>query len=139
MSNAFYSEGKQRIIDSTIDLVSGTIKAILLDGTYTFSAGQTGLAAISGHRVTGSTDQSLTTKAVSSVGTYSADSVSFTGVSSSLTVKAVAIYADLGGGTTYLIAYFDTGTGFPLTTTGATITVDWNATPTNGTVFTTVG
>jgi len=139
VANAFYDQGRLDIVSANYDWDGAVIKCILLDGTYTYDHTSTILADVQAHRVAGSTDQVLAGAAVGSGGVASADSVSFTGISSGLTVKGLAIYWDAGGGNFYLILYQDTGTGFPLTTTGATVTIDWNSTAVHGTVYTATG
>jgi len=139
VANTFYDQGRLDIVEGNYDWSTAIIKAILLDGTYTYDHTSTILGDLSAHRVAGSTDQTLGGGAVGAGGVASADSVSFTGISAGLTVKGLALYWDAGGGNFPLILYQDTGTGFPLTTTGATITVDWNGTAVHGTVYTATG
>jgi len=127
------------IVSANYDWDGAVVKCILLDGTYAYDHTSVHLSDVQGHRVAGSTDQVLAGAAVGSGGVASADSVSFTGISSGLTVKGLALYWDAGGGNFFLILYQDTGVGFPLTTTGATITVDWNGTAVHGTVYTATG
>jgi hypothetical protein len=53
--------------------------------------------------------------------------VTFTAVSGA-SVESVNVFKDTGTpGTSNLIAYFDTGTGLPVTPNGGDITVTWNA------------
>lgn len=135
MANAFYNAAKHDILTGDDPWVSGSVKATLVNAGYTFNIAHTQYSDISGSILSGVTDQSVGGKTVSPSGTAAGNSVTFGGVTAAQTAKAVIIYIDLGGGVTRLIAYFDTGTGFPLTTTGANITIDWNNTPVNGTVY----
>lgn len=136
MANAFYTAAKHDFPTGDVQWGLSDIKATLVNAGYTFSAAHTTLADLGANVLAGITNQALTGEAVSAGGVASADSVTFAGVTAAQTLKALILYDDQGGGVTRLIAYFDTGAGFGLTTTGADITVDWNGTPANGTVFT---
>jgi hypothetical protein len=134
MGNAFYDRGKHDIVSNDINWLTDTIKCSLVSSGYTFSAGHTVYSDISGSILSGASDQTLAGKSVDASANAKANSASFSGVSASQTCKAVVVWKD-DGGAGRLLAYFDTGPGFPLTTTGATITVDWNNTASNGVVF----
>lgn len=136
MANAFYNAALQDIPNGATPWSTGSIKATLVGSGYTYSATHSTLADLGGNQLSGCTPQALTGNAVSTAGVATANSITFSGVTASQALEAIVLYIDLGGGSTRLIAYFDTGAGLPLTTTGADITVDWNATPGNGTVFT---
>jgi len=136
MSNAFYDSARHDFATGAMPWVSGTWKAALLNNSATYNNANTQFSDVSANQIGSS--NTLTGNAVSAPGVCSSDSTTFTSISSSLTVKAIVIYIDLGGGVTRLMAWFDTGTGLPLTTTGTNITVDWNATVSHGTVFTVV-
>lgn len=58
----------------------------------------------------------------------------FSGISAALTVDAGVIYFDDGAGNIFLFAYFDSGTGFPYTTTGANFQIQWDNLTVGGTV-----
>jgi hypothetical protein len=58
---------------------------------------------------------------------FDADNVTFTAVSGN-SVESVNLLKDTGNtATSDRIAYFDTGTGLPVTPNGGDITVTWNA------------
>lgn len=135
MANAFYDSARHDYPAGADPWISGTVKATLVNAGYTYNSGHSNLAALGANILSGITDQTLAGKTISGGGTVAANSVTFAGLTAAQTLKAIVLYQDLGGGTTRLIAYFDSGTGFPLTTTGADVTVDWNATAVNGTVF----
>jgi hypothetical protein len=107
----------------------------LLPSTYTpnFVTDLTAAALISA--ALNSVLVNLGTLAVSTAGVLSANSATFTGISSSQTVTAVGVYWN-NGSTTFPFLYMNVGTGLPLSTTGANITVDWNNVAVNGPLFT---
>jgi hypothetical protein len=73
------------------------------------------------------TPQTLTSPTVTA-GVFDAADVTFTAVTAGSTCEGVVIYKDTGvAGTSPLIAYIDTITGFPLATNGGDITVQWDA------------
>ena len=127
MANALYGLGKQAILNKEIDLDTDTIKAILLNSSYVPNlVTDQFLSGVTTYRVTGTTDQALTTKSVT-LGVFDADDVTFTAVASGSTAKYVGLYRDSGSAaTSQLIALFDTITNFPVTTNGGNITVQWD-------------
>lgn len=137
MANVFYDKAREDFATAQLDWLTTNVFAVLVDASYVFDATETDLTAISAAYLSGMTPQALTGLAVTSTGTVSADSSVFAGVTSGQTAAAVIIYADQGAGRFDPILYYDTGAGFPLTTTGASVTVDWNATALNGTLYST--
>lgn len=135
MANGFYTIGKVDSLNGNVTWAGGTSLAVhMLNTGYTFNGGDTDFAtSCSAHEI-GAPGMSLSGMTDGSTGVIG-NSVVFTGISSGLTVKSIVVVKDdlTGGGE--LLLYYDTGTGFPLTTTGANITIDWNATPTSGLMF----
>lgn len=125
MSNA-YDELRSLLPIAGVDWLTDDIKVTLVTDTYVFDATHTDLAALGANVIAGITNQSVNITNVDATGFVSADSVTFSGATAAQTVGGIVVYVDRGGGTTQLLWFFDTGTGFPLTTTGADITVDWN-------------
>jgi hypothetical protein len=75
------------------------------------------------------TVETLASKTIGTVaaGVFDAANVTFTAVTGA-SVESVNIFKDTGTpATSNLIAYFDTGTGLPVTPNGGDITVTWNA------------
>ena len=102
-----------------------TINVALIDtGTYTYSAAHDFWDdAVAG--LVGSV-QALGSKTVTS-GVFDAADTTFTSVSGA-TVEALIIYKSTGvNSTSPLIAYIDTGTGFPVTPNGGNIVVTWDS------------
>src|SRR5579862_6563341 len=128
MANLFYDQARHDLSTAQLDLATANIYAVLLVAGYTYSRTDSGLGPITPYLASGMTPQLLTGIAVSSSGNVTADSSVFAGVTSGQTVAAVVLYVDQGAGRFDLLLYYDAGMGFPLVTTGADITVDWNAT-----------
>lgn len=124
MASALYPIGKKSILDADIDLLTDTIKAILIDtGSYTYSASHDFLNDVSG---TVGVAQTLSNKTTTG-GTFDADDITFPTTSGN-SAEAIIIYKDTGNAaTSSLIAYIDSGTGLPVTPNGGNITVAWNA------------
>lgn len=126
MANALYKLGAQAILDKLIDMNSDTIKCALVKNTYpqnlTTDQYHSSIAAY----VLG-TPQTLTTPTIA-LGVFDADDVTFTAVTAGDTAEAVVLYKDTGvSGTSPLIAYIDTITGFPIATNGGDIVVQWDS------------
>lgn len=126
MANLLYPLFKEAILDSdnAIDLVANTIKVALLTSGYSYSAAHDFYNDL-GANVVG-TDQTLANKTIA-LGVFDADDATWAGLTGSA-VSYLAIYKDTGNAaTSRLIAYFDTITGFPLTPSGADLTVRWSS------------
>lgn len=126
MANALYAKGKEAILNGDIDFNTDTIKAALVDNTYEQNLTTDDFYNDISSYVVG-TPQTLTTPTITN-GVFDADDVTFTAVSAGDTIEAVVLYKDTGvAGTSPLIAYIDTITGFPLATNGGDITIQWSS------------
>lgn len=125
MANALYSKGKEKILSAAINFPSDTIKVALVKNTYPQNlATDEFLTSISAYVV--GTPATLTTKSVAA-GVFDAADATFPAVASGDTLEGVVIYKDTGvAGTSALIAYVDTITGFPLATNGSDLTIQWS-------------
>lgn len=132
MANAPYDNLRSMLPIAGVDFLTADIKATLVSTGYTYDATHVDLADLGSNVLAGISDQAINFTNVDAFGDVEADSVTFSGATAGPTCKAVIVYVDQGGGVTFLLWYFDTGTGFPLVVTGADITVDWNATAANG-------
>jgi hypothetical protein len=137
-----YNEGNQSIIDRDIDLAANTIKAMLVNSTYTPDKDDQfidtgGASDAVDARLSGTTDQTLANKVIgkdttSDFSYFDADDVVFTAVTTGQTAVGVVIYKDTGTPTTSkLIAYLDI-TDTP--TNGGDITIQFAA-PASGGIF----
>lgn len=125
MANVLYAKGREGFLDGNIDWDTHTIKALLVDADYVFSAAHDNLDDIPVAGRVG-TAQTLASKTVTD-GVADAGDVVFTSVSNATPVVAVVLYKDTGvESTSRLIAYIDTATGLPVTPNGGNITVSWD-------------
>lgn len=133
MANALYVSFRNGVLGSHatyVDLDADTIKAVLIDhGTDTPNTTTDDFYNDISAGIVGSLSSALTTKTIGTVaaGVFDADNVTFTAVSGN-SVESVNLLKDTGvTSTSNLIAYWDTGTGLPVTPNGGDITVTWNA------------
>lgn len=125
MANAHYAKGKEKILSASINFATDTIKFALVKNTYPQNLAEDEFfTAVSAHVV--GTPQTLAAKTVTA-GVFDAADAVFTAVAAGDTLKGGVLYKDTGvAGTSALIAYIDTITGFPLATNGSDITVQWS-------------
>lgn len=128
MANALYQEGKRALGNKEIDLDLDTLTAHLVLNTYTFSQAHTSVAtSINSHIATAGAVPNAASANLSGV-SWSAAAVldstdpNFSTVDGGQSIKAVI----LAKGDTP-IAYIDTGSGFPFTSSGGDITINWSA------------
>jgi hypothetical protein len=126
MANALYTKGKEKMLSAQINFPSDTLKVALVLNTYPQNLTTNEFYTSISTYVIG-TPQTLTSPTVTA-GVFDAADVTFTAVTAGSTCEGVVIYKDTGvAGTSPLIAYIDTITGFPLATNGGDITVQWDA------------
>lgn len=125
MSNALYSKGKQKILSGGIDFSTDSILAALVKNTYSVNLStHEFLTDISTYVLNSA--QTLSSKSVTN-GVFDAADITYTAVTAGDTALAVVLYKDTGvAGTSPLLAYIDTITGFPLATNGGDITIQWD-------------
>lgn len=125
MANAWYRKGAEKVLSKQIDLDTETIKARLVRNDYAQNL-STDEFISSVPAVTGSTDQTLANTSVTN-GVFDADDITFTAVPAGETSEGVVIYKDTGvAGTSPLLMYIDTITGFPLPTNGGNVVIQWD-------------
>lgn len=125
MANALYTKAKEKMLSGAINFTSDTIKVALVSNAYPQDLTVDEFySSISAYVL--DTDVTLTSKSVTG-GVFDAADVTWLAVTAGATSEAVVIYKDTGTpATSPLIAYIDTITGFPLTTNGGDITVQWD-------------
>lgn len=125
MANALYAKGKEKILAAAINFVGDTIKVALVKNTYPQDlTNDEFFSAIAAYVV--GTPQTLASKTITN-GVFDAADATFPAVASGDTLEGVVIYKDTGvAGTSALIAYVDTITGFPLATNGSDLTIQWS-------------
>jgi hypothetical protein len=122
MANAVYKLGAQHTLNKEIDWDSDTLKAALVSNAYAVNLTTHEFYSDISANVLG-TPQALTTKSIA-LGVFDADDVTFSAVAGGSTALAVVIYKDTGtAGTSPLLIYDDTITGFPLATNGGDIII----------------
>lgn len=125
MSNALYAKGKEKMLAASINYVSDTIKVALVKNTYPQNLATDEFYSDISAYVVG-TPQTLGSK-TTSAGVFDAGDVTYTAVTAGDTLEGVVIYKDTGvAGTSPLLLYIDTITGFPLATNGGDITIAWD-------------
>lgn len=125
MANALYALGKEKILSGALNLVGDTIKVALVKNTYPQNLTTDEWYSTLSAYVIG-TPQTLASKSVA-LGVFDAGDITNTAVTAGDTLEGVVIYKDTGvAGTSALIAYIDTITGFPLATNGGDITIQWD-------------
>lgn len=125
MANTLYSKGKEKILSGAINFVTDTIKVALVKNDYAQNIATDEFYTSISASVLG-TPQTLGTKTVAG-GVFDAADATYTAVLAGSTSEGVVIYKDTGvAGTSALIAYIDTITGFPLATNGGDIVIQWD-------------
>lgn len=127
MASALYGKGRDKFANGDIDWVNDTIKGDLIDSAdYSVSIDvdefhETGTvpaaAIVSTATLTGNS---------TALGVVDANDLVFSSVSGD-TCEAILLWKDTGTpSTSPLIAYMDSGTGFPITPNGGDITASWS-------------
>lgn len=126
MASLLYPKGKEKLLSASINLLTDTIKAALVDGAdYSYSASHEFYSSISAGVV--GTPQTLTNKSVTN-GVFNADDVTIPTVTGDQ-CELIALYKDTGNpATSPLISLIDTATGLPVTPNGTNITFQWHGT-----------
>lgn len=122
--SSFYSSGLKAFLDGDIDLLVDDIRVILVDNAdYTFSAAHDWLSDVPS---AGRIDTAVLAGKDTTDGIFDANDITFTSVTGD-EFESLVIYKHTGTpSTSQLIAYIDTGTGFPLTPDGGNIDLTWD-------------
>lgn len=125
MANALYAKGKEKILSAAINFTSDTIKVALIKNDYAQNLATDEFYTSISASVLG-TPQTLGSKSVAG-GVFDAADITYTAVTAGDTSEGVVIYKDTGvAGTSPLIAYIDTITGFPLLLAGGDVEIQWD-------------
>ncbi len=130
--NTFYDAGRQAFLEKKIDWLNDTIRIVLIDSaSYTLDAVNhkvlADIAAVA--RVATSAGLSGKTSLGGWAGAADVTLSAVTGAS----IEAAAVYMDSGNpATSPLIAYVDSGPGFPLVPSGGDVVVRFPSGPNNG-------
>lgn len=126
MANSLYARGKQRILEKQISFKDDDIQALLVSADY--------IPDLNAHEflpdvqayALGGAAKPLTDK-TTTLGVFDAADVSWLKVAAGTTAKAVVLFKNTGeAGTSPLLGYVDTITGFPVATNGSDISVQWD-------------
>ena len=134
MANKLYPLYKQLLLGAGANLITGTVKAVLVNTTNTDTAG-TFYTQSDAHQFLSDvpagarigTPQTLASKTVL-LGVFDADNITFPLVGAGNNAEALVLYLDTAGADTTdpLIAYIDTATGLPVVPNGGDITITWS-------------
>ena len=125
MANALYDGGREGILDGTISMPSGTVKALLATAGYTpNTATHRNVSDVgSGNIVARS---SAFTSKTETAGVFDAADITFPAVTGSVS-PYIVLYVDTGtDSTSRLMGIIDTATGLPVTPNGGDISVTWD-------------
>ncbi len=126
MANALFDAGREGFLAGDIAWDTDDIRCCLVRG-YTFSSSHTVLSDVTGAGGTVVQSSSAFSSKTTTAGVADAADVLFSAVPAGSAITSVIIYKEgAGDSTRNLIAYIDTGTGLPITPTGADITVAWS-------------
>lgn len=126
MANALFDAGREGFLAGDIAWDSDDIRCCLVRG-YTFSASHTALSDVVSAGGTVVQSSSAFSSKTTTAGVADAADVLFSAVPAGSAITSVIIYKEgASDATRNLIAYIDTGTGLPITPTGADITVAWS-------------
>ena len=114
-------------MEGSIAFVANTIKGQLIDtGNYTVNLSTHDFFDDVGAPGRVSTAVALSTKTATD-GVADADDLTFPSVGGAVSIEAVILFKDTGvEATSNLIAYIDTATGLPVTSSGGDIIVSWD-------------
>ena len=127
MANALYDKARESFLKGEIAWDANAIRAVLID-TAIYSvdlAVHQNYSDLSG--VVG-TESPVFASKTTAAGVADAADITFSSVPGPTTIEAIVIFKDTGlPSTDKLIAYIDTATGLPITSTGSDIIVAWDA------------
>lgn len=132
MANALFDPGREGFLAGEIDWNTASIKVALTRG-YTFAAANKFFSDFTAAGGTvAATSAALTGIAVTS-GVADASDITFTAVGAGAAITGILVYqasavtggADVAAAAQRLIAWYDTGTGLPVTPNGGDIIVAW--------------
>lgn len=126
MANAVYSKCKEKMLQAGINLMTGDVKAILVDAlNYTVNLATHDYLDDIPLVARTATSPVLENKTIA-FGVFDADNVTFALVSGNES-EAIVLYVDTGvEEESPLVAYIDTATGLPITPNGGDIVIEWD-------------
>ena len=126
MANSLYARGKQRMLEKLISFKDDDIQALLVSADYTPDLSTHEFLPDVQAYALGGGAKPLANK-TTALGVFDASDVTWLQVAGGATAKAVVLFKNTGvAGTSPLLGYIDTITGFPVATSGSDITVQWD-------------
>lgn len=133
MANSGYNIAAKKFIDGTLNWASADLRLLLVDAGYTFDKDHDFVDDVVADELSGTgyvrktlAGEATSLDNVNDRAEGDADDVSWTGINAG-TAKAAIIYVQVtNDADSYLVCYIDTG-GFPITTNGGDLTVQFNA------------
>lgn len=128
MATSWYLQGLKNVLSGSVDLTNDTIKAVLIDASYSPNISTDEfLSSISGgDRVATATLASKTITVAGGYAVFTAANTTFTAVTGN-PITQMAVYKDTGvDGTSPLLGYFD-GSSVAATPNGNNIVCEWSA------------
>ena len=130
MSNHLFPNGKQRILEGSIAILTDSIKLALIGSGYTQSDTHTWYSDLGANVISTPVAMASKTSNVPTGGVFNAASVTFPAVASGSTISGLVIYKDTGTTTTSpLIVWYDTkadSTAISVATNGGDVTVNFS-------------
>ena len=132
MANALYDTGREGFLAGEIDWDTAVIKVALVR-SYTFAASHKFVSDVTtAGGVLAATSAALASKTVAA-GVADAADITYTAVASNASGHSLLVFqssavgggADVAATAQRVIAYYDTGTGLPVTPNGGDITIAW--------------
>lgn len=126
MASVLYDKGREGILDATININSGDIRAMLVKSAYTFSSAHQFLSDITSGNDNGRS-AALASKTYTS-GVFDAADTSLT-ATAAVACNALVLFVHTGSdATARVIAYIDTATGLPFTPSASQpVNITWDA------------
>jgi hypothetical protein len=128
MANALYDPGREGILDGSIAVSSGAVKALLATSGYTPNTATNKFVSDIGSGNIVARSSAFTSKSETG-GVFNAANVTFPAVTGAACAYLI-LYIDTGtDSTSRLICIIDTATGLPVTPNGGDIAVSWDTGP----------
>ena len=125
MANTFYRKGVEKVLSGQINFLADTIVARMVRNNYVQDTVNDEFLS-QATPITGATNQTLAGKSVAN-GVFDAEDIAFDSVPAGEVSEGLVLAKWTGNeSTSPLIAYIDQISGFPLTTTGGDVLVQWD-------------
>lgn len=125
MANTFYRKGVEKVLSGQINFLADTIVARMVRNDYAQDTVNDEFLS-QATPITGATNQTLAGKSVAN-GVFDAEDIAFDSVPAGEVSEGLVLAKWTGAeATSPLIAYIDQISGFPLTTTGGDVLVQWD-------------